>query len=86
MRAGGDKRGSNKDRAGRKMWLLSTPQFGGNGTTVACVHCKISLTYETVQADRIVPGGSYKRSNIQPSCQQCNRARGNKTEWIYNGE
>ena len=73
-----DKRGSVTDRRVRKMWLLA--MFGGQ-----CVHCLCTLTYDTVQADRIVPGGSYRRSNIQASCWSCNTARGNNVEWTYEG-
>ena len=73
-----DKRGSSADRRARKTWLLN---HFGNGTTVACVHCAQSLTRETLQADRIVPGGSYRRTNIQPACAKCNNARSNDITW-----
>jgi 5-methylcytosine-specific restriction endonuclease McrA len=88
-RAGGDRRGSNADRAARKRWLLGMvcdrnlgwAPFGGNGETVLCVHCGALLTYDTVEADRIVPGGSYRRENVQPACRTCNLDRSNKIEW-----
>lgn len=73
-RKGGDKRGSNRDRRARKIWMLS---HFGNGGECPCTHCGIALTYETVEADRIVPGGSYRRDNVQPSCRDCNEIRGN---------
>lgn len=75
-----DRRGNNKDRAARKHWMLTT---FGDGTNVPCVHCHASLTFDTVEADRIVPGGSYRRDNVQPSCGSCNKARSNNIEWAY---
>jgi hypothetical protein len=79
MRNGGEKRGNSKDRAARKTWML---QAFGNGQTCPCVHCGTPLTYATVQADRIVPGGSYRRDNIQPSCAADNRERSNRLDWV----
>lgn len=78
MRHGGEKRGNSKDRAARKIWMLVT---FGNGTTVLCKHCSDELTYATVEADRIIPGGSYRRDNVQPACRKCNLARSNNAEW-----
>ena len=77
-RAGGDKRGNSRDRRARKLWMLAT---FGNGSECACVHCAATLTYDTVEADRIVPGGSYRRSNVQPACRSCNVARSNDSSW-----
>lgn len=76
-RAGGDKRGSNGDRRRRREWLLSPASgFGGDGTKVPCFwECGRELTDSTVEADRIVPGGSYRRDNIVPACRPCNLAR-----------
>lgn len=83
QQTGDDRRGNAANRAARKLWMLSAPQFGGNGTTVPCVHgCGRLLTYKTVQADRIIPGGSYRRTNVQPSCGPDNVARSNKTSWV----
>jgi 5-methylcytosine-specific restriction endonuclease McrA len=87
-RAGGDKRGSAATRRARKQWMLGAIEdrtlgwapFGGNGTTVPCVFCKESLTFATVEADRIVPGGSYRRENVQPACRACNLARSDDGE------
>lgn len=79
MRAGGDSRGSSYDRRIRKQWLLDT---FGNGITCFCTHCTTLLTAKTLEADRKEPGGSYKRSNIQPSCRKCNAARGNNVHWV----
>ena len=78
MRPGGEKRGNSRDRKARKLWLLS---HFGDGTTAPCIHCGRSLTYHEVEADRIVPGGSYRRDNVQPSCGPCNRKRGTKADW-----
>lgn len=79
-----DKRGNNQDRKARKLWLLSVEKFGGDGTHVFCVHgCQTLLDYETVQADRIEPGGSYRRDNVQPACFPCNVARSDNPKWVF---
>lgn len=75
MRPGGEKRGNCRDRRRRKQWMLTT---WGDGATAPCVHCSAPLTFETVEADRIVPGGSYRRDNVQPSCRTCNLRRSDK--------
>jgi hypothetical protein len=50
--------------------------FGGDGEKVSCwLGCGRILTDETIEADRIVPGGSYRRGNIAPACRPCNVAR-----------
>lgn len=39
-----------------------------------CYRCGLLLTTDTVTVDRIIPGalgGTYRRSNIRPSCQPC---------------
>jgi hypothetical protein len=82
-RPGGDKRGSAATRRARKQWLLGAIEdrnlgwapFGGNGTSVPCVFCKVLLTFATLEADRIIPGGAYRRENVQPACRPCNLAR-----------
>jgi len=78
MRYGGEKRGNSTDRRRRKEWML---KHFGDGTTCSCVHCGTKLTRRTLTADRIVPGASYRRDNIQPACQPCNRARGEDVNW-----
>lgn len=80
-----DKRGNSTDRKNRKIWMLTTEKFGGDGTKVACVHCKAMVTYDEVQADRIKPGGTYARINVQPACGPCNLARSDKEDWEYTG-
>ena len=77
-----DKRGSAADRRARKIWLCSTPKFGGDGEGVRCVHCGNWVPISAVEADRIEPGGSYRRENIQPSCGPDNRARSNRRDWV----
>lgn len=79
-RNGDDRRGRACDRRRRKIWML---RFFGDGETVPCVHCGKTLTFATMQQDRIVPGGPYSRDNIQPSCGPCNIGRGDSpvTPW-----
>jgi len=55
--------------------LSEAAGFGGNGESVPCVFCRESLTFATVEADRKVPGGGYRRDNVQPACRPCNLAR-----------
>jgi len=78
-RPGGDKRGNAESRRRRKHWMLAT---WGDGTSCPCVHCGDTVTFETVEADRIIPGESYRRSNVQPSCKPCNQSRSNKLDWV----
>jgi hypothetical protein len=80
-RNGGDKRGSAHDRRRRKAWLL---YMYGDGTHADCVHCGVQLDATTVEQDRIIPGGSYARNNIQPSCGPCNILRGDRTMAEFN--
>lgn len=66
--------------------LSSAAGFGGDGEKVACVHCGLMLDFETVEADRVVPGsrgGSYRRENVQPACRRCNASRRDDEEWTY---
>lgn len=44
-----------------------------------CYRCGELLTEDTVTVDRIIPGcqgGTYRRSNIRPSCAGCNSETG----------
>jgi 5-methylcytosine-specific restriction endonuclease McrA len=68
-----DKRGRAADPRRRKHKLL---HWFGDGTTAPCVHCGVKLTWDTLEQDRIIPGGPYRMSNLQPSCGPCNRRRG----------
>lgn len=74
MRNGGDKRGSSRDRYARKTFLLFA---FGDGNTAPCFSCGRALSRDRLEADRIIPGGSYRQSNIRPACRQCNAKRGN---------
>lgn len=67
-----DRRGSNRDRRARKLWMLA---HWGDATTAPCFHCGSSLTYWSIESDRKIPGGPYARWNIVPSCGPCNRSR-----------
>lgn len=75
VRAGGEKRGNARNRRARKLWMLAT---WGDGTKCPCVHCGAQLDYDSVEADRIVCGGSYRRDNVQPACRTCNN---DNAEW-----
>lgn len=79
-RNGGDKRGKAKDRRRRKTWMLA---MFGDGQTCPCAHCGRQLSFQTLEADRIIPGGSYARSNIQPSCRPCNITRSDNPDWVH---
>jgi 5-methylcytosine-specific restriction endonuclease McrA len=90
-RAGGERRGNSKDRAARRRFLIG---FWGNGETCECVICGLTLEDHPreafvggvgpanhVEADKIVPhedGPGYIRTNIFPSCRECNLARGDR--------
>lgn len=76
---GKDKRGNTRDRAIRHLWLLAA---FGDGYSCPCRYCGTTLTFETVEADRVVPGGSYRRENIVPACRSCNSRRGNDPHWV----
>lgn len=72
-----DRRGAARDRRARKRWLLK--EFG-DGTTVECFWgCGTKLTFATLEQDRIVPGGPYRRDNLVPSCGPCNIKRAAET-------
>lgn len=78
-RQGGDSRGSSYARRARKTWLLKRY---GNGETCPCTWCGETLTFATLESDRIIPGaagGCYSRINCQPSCRHCNAQRGDLT-------
>jgi len=77
----GNARGGSADRRARKLWLLSAPEFGGDGEKVPCAFgCGALLTFETITVDRFpVPGcrgGTYRRGNIRPACGGCNSFHG----------
>lgn len=67
-----DRRGNAADRRARKRWLLET---FGDGTSCPCFWCETRLTFVTLQQDRLVAGGPYRRDNLVPACAACNLAR-----------
>lgn len=82
MRAGGEKRGNNRDRARRRAYLLAEfdPDLGPDrarchlfGLSDACLGI---VDANTLTVDRIEPGGSYCRDNIRPACKPCQNAQG----------
>lgn len=71
-------RGSTRDRLARRRWLVTTfranVDVAGVHPSCRCYRCGVLLTVVTVTVDRIVPGcrgGTYRRNNIRPSCQEC---------------
>jgi hypothetical protein len=76
-------RGSSKDRAARRQFLLVT---FGDGATAPCLaeqhhpECSGSVTEDTISADRWpIPGcdgGRYTRDNIRPVSILCNALQG----------
>lgn len=88
-RAGGERRGSSKDRAARRRNLM---RHWGNGTTCECAICGMELfdhpremfsggigPIDHIENDKIVPhedGPGYRMTNLYPSCRKCNLARG----------
>lgn len=86
MRPGGERRGNTRDRARRRVWLLSTfdPDLGPE---LARCHlgtsdmCSGTVDARTLTVDRIEPGGSYARDNIQPACRVCQNQQGALISW-----
>lgn len=74
-------RGSSYTRRRRREWLVE--EFG-DGVHVACFlqrsrFCLLVLDVDNVSADRLrlgVDGGSYRRGNIQPACENCQAHQG----------
>lgn len=82
-RAGGEHRGNSTDRRNRRAWIASAKAgFGGNGFEVPCVHCGNWVSKPEVHIDRMQPGGSYARDNIQPACPNCNQERSDKANYL----
>lgn len=79
-------RGSSKDRAARRAWLVTPAAgWGGNGQMAPCALglpvCQGWVTVATMHVDRIIcgaDGGRYVRSNIRPTCAPCNQSRSNR--------
>lgn len=73
----GNSRGSSRQRAARRAWLLL--RFG-DGWIAPCYRCGTMLDDGTLTVDRITPGcegGSYfDKANIRPACGPCNSETG----------
>lgn len=81
-------RGSSRDRAARRAWLVQQygwPEVG----IVNCYRCDVPLLQDpdpevpdqAVTVDRIVPGcegGRYSHDNIRPACGPCNMETGGR--------
>lgn len=86
MRPGGERRGNSQDRARRRVWLLETfdPDLGPE---LARCHlglaegCAGTVNILTLTVDRLDPGGTYARSNIQPACRPCQHRQGALISW-----
>jgi hypothetical protein len=81
VRPGGEKRGNNRDRARRRDWIMGEhdPELGP--LFVRCAlqiadNCVPLLTHLTLTIDRLDPGGTYARYNIQPACRWCQHLQG----------
>lgn len=82
MRAGGDRRGNNRARAARRVWLLETfdPDLGPAKARCHLFglseHCLGTVDAQTLTVDRIEPGGTYRHDNIRPACTPCQNKQG----------
>lgn len=80
-RPGGERRGSNRDRAARRTWLLATFDKDLGPDLARCWlgisdRCKVIVDATTLTVDRCNPGGSYCHENIQPACAPCQNKQG----------
>lgn len=76
-----DKRGSNRNRAARRAWLLKTFDVDLGPEQARCAlklsaSCQIIVDTQSLSVDRIEMGGSYRRGNIQPACKPCQDRQG----------
>lgn len=82
MRAGGERRGNNRDRARRRAWLLREfdPDLGPERARcwlfALSEKCLGEVDAETLTVDRIDPSGSYRQDNIRPACRPCQNKQG----------
>lgn len=86
MRAGGERRGSNRNRAARRVWMLRTFDTDLGPTQARCAlklsaACVGIVDARTVTADRISPGGTYRHDNVQPACRPCQNTQGALITW-----
>jgi hypothetical protein len=74
-------RGSSRDRAARRRYLVRVYESNQGPGTCRCYRCGWLLTESTVTVDRVVPGakgGRYVRTNIRPACAGCNSETGGR--------
>lgn len=82
MRAGGDLRGSYRNRRQRRRWLLLTfdpdlgPELARCHLKIAGDRCHVYVDDRSLTVDRIEPGGTYAHGNIQPACTPCQNKQG----------
>lgn len=60
----------------------ATVPIGSGVIACRCYRCGKLLTLDTVNVDRIIPGcqgGTYRRTNIRPSCARCGSETGATT-------
>lgn len=72
-------RGNTRDRAARKLYLLTAYESDQGPDSARCYRCGDVLLADTVTVDRIIPGargGTYRRNNIRPACARCNSETG----------
>lgn len=82
MRPGGERRGNSQDRARRRAWLLEA--YAEDDLPAGQVRCQLAssafclevVDATTLTVDRVTPGGSYARYNIQPACRPCQLEQG----------
>jgi hypothetical protein len=76
-----DKRGNNRDRERRRAWLLTHFDADLGPGRARCrlnlsPRCERVVDEVSLRVDRIEMGGTYRRSNIQPSCPPCSDRQG----------
>lgn len=81
MRPGGELRGNVRNRAARRKWLLATFDKDLGPDRARCwldlsPACLEYVDARSLTVDRIHPGGSYRRDNIQPACRPCQVTQG----------
>jgi hypothetical protein len=72
-------RGSSRDRAARRRYLVRAYESNIGPGFCRCYRCGLVLSENTVTVDRIKPGakgGRYVRTNIRPACAGCNSETG----------
>lgn len=81
MRPGGERRGNCHDRKRRRVWLLATFDKDLGPDRARCwldlsPGCLEYVDIHSLTVDRINPGGTYRRDNIQPACSVCQAVQG----------